>query len=269
MWSWNGEIGLGNRGIWEQTEESMELAPLNEEMINKAQDELGVKLPESYLQLLREQNGGAIRFNAHPASEPNGWAEDHVQMDYIMGIGEGGGILDSAYLIEEWDMPKNLVLLSGDGHTWVALDYRQTKENPPVIYIDNESGQSFELARSFEVFLKGLYTAEEVMEDYEYGEEIELSDEQVEQGLDSDDPETLVRSLNHLEANPALYRSLIDEKLPQLLNHQNPQFREFGVVYAFHFQGKGALSAELRELILSLIKDDEELSFYMESFEEQ
>lgn len=260
---------MGNRRIWEETEENLEMAPLTEEMINKVQKELGVKLPESYLQLLREQNGGAIRFNAHPASEPNAWSEDHVQIDYFMGIGEGGGILDNAYLIEEWDMPKGLVLLSGDGHSWIALDYRETKEKPPIIYIDNEGGQLFQLAPSFEVFLEGLYTAEVVLEDYEYAEEIELSEEQVASGLDSDDPETLILSLNHLEANPSLYRSLIEEKLPQLLKHQNPQFREFGVIYAMHFHRKGALSAELKELILSLLQDNEELSFYMESFEEQ
>lgn len=261
-----GEIGLGNRGIWEETEESSEIAPVSETMINKAEEELGVKLPQAYIQLLREQNGGSIRFNAHPASEPNVWAEDHVQVDFIMGIEEGEGILASAYLIEEWDMPKGLVLLTGDGHSWVALDYRQVKENPPVIYIDNEGGQLVELAPSFEVFLEGLYTAEVAMEDYEYREEIELSEEQVAEGLDSDDPETLIRSLNHLEDNPVLYLPLIEEKLPKLLKHQNPQFREFAVVYAFHFQGKGALSNELRELILSFVENDEELNYYIESF---
>lgn len=252
-----------------ETEESSEMAPVSEAIINKAEEELGVKLPQSYLQLLREQNGGAIRSNAHPASEPNNWAEDHVQIDYLMGIEEGEGILASAYLIEEWDMPKGLVLLSGDGHSWVALDYRLTRENPSVIYIDNESGQLFELAPSFEVFLEGLYTAEVVLEDYEYEEEIELSEEQVAAGLDSDDLETLILSLNHLEADPDFYRSLIDEKLPQLLKHQNPQIREFAVVYAFHFQGKGALSNELRELILSFVETNEELNYYIESFKEQ
>ncbi len=73
-------------------------------------------------------------------------------------------ILESHYLIQEWEMPENLVLLSGDGHTWIALDYRNVAENPPVIFIDNEVEQIIELAPNFESFLQNLTT-------YEYDEE--------------------------------------------------------------------------------------------------
>lgn len=52
----------------------------------------------------------------------------------------------------------------GDGHTWIALDYRNVAENPPVIFIDNEVEQIIELAPNFESFLQNLTT-------YEYDEE--------------------------------------------------------------------------------------------------
>ncbi|MGY3215794.1 hypothetical protein ACVWWV_000296 [Bacillus sp. TE9122W] len=42
--------------------------------------------------------------------------------------------MDSAYLIKEWELPEGLVLISGDGHTWVAMDYRKMKKNPAIHY---------------------------------------------------------------------------------------------------------------------------------------
>nr|WP_050614431.1 SMI1/KNR4 family protein [Bacillus testis] len=77
-------------------------------------------------------------------------------IDHILGIGEENGILESAYLIEEWELPNNIVLISGSGHSWVALDYRDTEEEPPVIFIDAEEGQIIELASGFELFLRSL-----------------------------------------------------------------------------------------------------------------
>ena len=64
-------------------------------------------------------------------------------------------------------MPERLVLLSGDGHTWIALDYRNVAENPPVIFIDNEFEEIIELAPNFESFLQNLTT-------YEYDRRVNL-----------------------------------------------------------------------------------------------
>ncbi|MCR8630881.1 SMI1/KNR4 family protein [Paenibacillus sp. N5-1-1-5] len=52
--------------------------------------------------------------------------------------------------------PKHVVLISGDGHWWIALDYRDRKEEPPVIYIESDGGTTFELAKNFNSFLVGL-----------------------------------------------------------------------------------------------------------------
>ncbi|ACK95608.1 SMI1/KNR4 family protein [Bacillus thuringiensis] len=152
--------------IWAE-DDYLKLAPINDELIKKAEEVLNVKLPESYINLLKEQNGGTLRLDTHPTSKPNSWADDHVNVSGLYGISfdeNESSILESRYLIREWEMPDNIVLLSGDGHTWIALDYRNVAENPPVIFIDNEFEEIIELAPNFESFLQNLTT-------YEYDEE--------------------------------------------------------------------------------------------------
>ncbi|HDR4482338.1 SMI1/KNR4 family protein [Bacillus thuringiensis] len=152
--------------IWAD-DDYLKLAPINDELIKKAEEVLNVKLPESYINLLKEQNGGTLLLDTHPTSKPNSWADDHVNVSGLYGISfdeNESSILESRYLIREWEMPENIVLLSGDGHTWIALDYRNVAENPPVIFIDNEFEEIIELAPNFESFLQNLTT-------YEYDEE--------------------------------------------------------------------------------------------------
>ncbi|MDQ0252637.1 hypothetical protein J2S74_000009 [Evansella vedderi] len=145
--------------IWQTDNDYERLQDLTDEIVEKAEEKLKVKLPKTYINILKEQNGGYINYNSHPCSEPNSWAEDHVHIDHFFGIGDlagNEGILQSPYLIKEWDLPENIVLISGDGHTWIALDYRNKKEDPPVIYVDPDVAGIIPLAPNFETFLKGL-----------------------------------------------------------------------------------------------------------------
>ena len=145
--------------IW-QDDNYYKLSPLTDKVVENAEKKLKVKLPKSYIKPLKEQNGGYINYNSFPSSVPTSWAEDHIHIDHILGVGEKDGILQSGYLIKEWRLPKNIVLFFGDGHSWVAFDYRNTKEEPPVIYIDADSEQVIELAPNFDTFLNGLYVEE-------------------------------------------------------------------------------------------------------------
>mgnify|MGYP003418666911 FL=1 len=132
---------------------------LTDDMTINAEKQPGVKLPISYIELCKIQNGGYIIYDAFPTSVPTGWADDHIRVDHIIGI-EKDGILSNDYYIKEWELPKDILLICGDGHTWTAMDYRQTKEDPPIIYIDLEYGDDIfilELAPNFEAFLDGLF----------------------------------------------------------------------------------------------------------------
>lgn len=151
-----GDIRVKN--IWQQDNDYGKLEPLTVEIVEQAEEKLKVKLPQSYISILNQQNGGYIKFNSHPSDVPTPWADDHVHVDHIFGIGVGKerGILESEYLIREWGLPKNVVLISGDGHSFIALDYRNSKVDPPVIFINAEQSQEIRLAKSFEEFMTGL-----------------------------------------------------------------------------------------------------------------
>lgn len=187
--------------FWDKDRESEEtFKEINEKGIAKAEKKLGVILPDTYKKLILEQNGGFTIHNAFPTDQPNGWAEDHVQFDHLRGIAKGEGIMDSDYLIEEWELPEGLVLICGDGHTWIALDYRETKEHPAIQYFDLEYETDFKLADSFDELIAGHYTVEDSVEDEmtdeewlaEYEKENKpLSKEEVKELLKTKDPEEL------------------------------------------------------------------------------
>ena len=145
-----------------EDEDPYTLKKVTEKDILKAEKKLGVILPKECKELILQQNGGYINYNAFPTDRPTSWAKDHIEFDYLLGLGKKEGILESQYLIKEWGLPDNLILIHGDGHTWVALDYRDTKENPPVHYFDSELQENFRLADSFGEFLSKLYTDDSV-----------------------------------------------------------------------------------------------------------
>lgn len=137
--------------------------PLTDAAVEDAERLLGVRLPTALLEVLRVRNGGVVAdaWNAFPTDGPTSWSEDHVPFDEMMGIGREDGqvsLLDSAYLIEEWGLPSPLVLLSGDGHCWVALDYRACgrRGEPSVTWFDVEDGTELPLAADFRTFAERL-----------------------------------------------------------------------------------------------------------------
>ena len=160
--------------IWKKVENDVwKLNPVTLEDIEKVENLLSIHLPASYKEIILEQNGGTIAVNAYPSPRKTVWG-DFVKVEAIRGIGEKNGILESDYFINEWDLPKDLLLLDGDGHSWIGLDYRQKNANPPVVYIDTQRDQLFELAPNFDVFLSGLYIEEtnssygDIEVDYDY-----------------------------------------------------------------------------------------------------
>ncbi|GMG78154.1 SMI1/KNR4 family protein [Bacillus safensis] len=165
------------KSFWEIDDEGYyTLKKITAEEVAKAEKKLGVTLPDTYKKLILEQNGGYIIHNAFPTTHSNSWAEDHIQFNHLLGIAEDEGIMDSAYLIKEWELPEGLVLINGDGHTWVAMDYRKTKENPAIHYFDVEMEEDFKLADSFDEFIEGLYTAEYTADEEAAEGEYELSE---------------------------------------------------------------------------------------------
>ncbi|NJQ06102.1 SMI1/KNR4 family protein [Streptomyces lonarensis] len=150
--------------------------PLTDEGVAEAERTLGVTLPPELLTLLRLRNGGTVstRRDAFPTERPNAWADDHVPFDELLGIGDpedGVSLVETPYLVQEWGLPSPVVLLSGDGHTWIALDYRSCGPHgrPPVVLLAAADGSGpaavTPLAPDFRSFVEGLTGAEQFRDD--------------------------------------------------------------------------------------------------------
>ncbi len=122
---------------------------LTEETISETEHKLGVRLPEDFLALLREQNGGYIRYSL-----------DELPHELINGIGPHFPSLTDF----DWDVVQEhvsfslqgLIPFDGDGHWYLCLDYRRNRETPAVSYIDLECNNEYEVANSFADYLKLL-----------------------------------------------------------------------------------------------------------------
>jgi len=134
--------------------------PVTDEWIARAEALFGVKLPAEYIELVKIQNGGFLDL-AFPTTQVPSWAEDHVPFEEMAGIAfdrdlpSMQNILDTEYMTREWELPPNQILLAGDGHTWVSLDYRGRTE-PVVSWLDVEMEEECVLANSFAEFIKAL-----------------------------------------------------------------------------------------------------------------
>ncbi len=140
--------------------------------IASIEEELGYKLPASYIELMRIQNGGLVNRSCFPTSEENSWADDHIAITGIMGIGREKtysvcGELGSRFMIEEWGYPEDGIYICdcpSAGHDMILLDYSKGGKDgePEVVHVDQEADyrKTF-LAADFETFIKGLKEEED------------------------------------------------------------------------------------------------------------
>lgn len=135
-------------------------APTDEE-ISEIEKELGYKLPQSYIELIKKHNGGI--------PVPRVFLTDDYEINItgIFGIDRTKchslcGELGSAFMISEWGYP-NIGIAVADtisgGHDMIFLDYRECGKDgePKVVVVDQESDYHISvLADTFEDFIKGL-----------------------------------------------------------------------------------------------------------------
>lgn len=102
--------GLALDSFWDDNEYALEAyvdAPPSAELVASVQAELGYRLPASYVTLMRSHNGGVPRNTCCPAPNPTTWADDHVCVHGIMGIGRNkryslAGEAGSRFWLAEW-----------------------------------------------------------------------------------------------------------------------------------------------------------------------
>ena len=145
-------------------------AQFDDELLKSVEEELGYKLPASYIELMKVRNGGAFQRCIFKIDE-----DFYIEVNGIYGIGREKsyslcGSRGSEFWIEEWEYPAIGVAICdcpSAGHEMIFLDYRECGpkcENgePKVVYIDQEGDYEIKvLANTFEEFINGLCTEEE------------------------------------------------------------------------------------------------------------
>ncbi|MBF9219814.1 SMI1/KNR4 family protein [Hymenobacter ruricola] len=142
-------------------------APPTDELIQSIEANLGYTLPAFYVALMRQRNGGVPRNTCFPTTTGTSWADDHVAISGICGIGRTksvslAGEQGSQFMLDEWGYPPIGVVVCdcpSAGHDVVMLDYRACgpQGEPAVVHVDQEDDYRITpLAPDFETFVRGL-----------------------------------------------------------------------------------------------------------------
>jgi len=138
------------KNIWQRPIYLPYLQPdLTNELVQEAESIIGYKLPASYIELLKTQNGGYIRYklNLYPHNS-------------IFGIGPH---YPSITKLDWTDLKEyvsfeleGLVPFDGDGHWYLCFDFRKNSSEPQITYIDTESDSEEVIAENFPSYLSQL-----------------------------------------------------------------------------------------------------------------
>lgn len=122
---------------------------LTDEIIKYAENKLGVSLPKQYIEQLKIQNGGYIRYKL-----------TGLPHDTTYGIGPYFPTITdldwSDYLDYVSFKLDGLVPFDGDGHWFLCFDYRKNAIEPQITYIDTENDTEQIAAHSFSDYLSKL-----------------------------------------------------------------------------------------------------------------
>lgn len=119
---------------------------LTDELVSKFEKETNYKLPLEFINLLKIQNGGYIRYSL-----------EDIPHEVIYGIGPNLPKIEKP----DWSLEKEhvsfklegLIPFDGDGHWNLCLDYRESNSKPKITYIDIECDSQSLIANSFNEYL--------------------------------------------------------------------------------------------------------------------
>lgn len=122
---------------------------LTDEILADAEQKIGYKLPKTFVELLKLQNGGYVNY-ALPEQSAGNWS----------GIGPHFPSLTDFDWTEDEEYVSfqlnGLVPFEGDGHWYNCFDYRANSAEPQITWIDVECDNQEVLANSFDEYLSKL-----------------------------------------------------------------------------------------------------------------
>ncbi|MBR3418048.1 MAG: SMI1/KNR4 family protein [Oscillospiraceae bacterium] len=170
--------GFDFMDFWEESAYSTEnyvSEPPTNELIAEIEQELGYKLPESYIWLMKQHNGGVLNWNRDGCkidwSEGyTEWTNNVVKVSGIMSIGR-----EKTWSICGTDVQCRpdigvAIATTWDGADVIILDYRECGKDgePAVVCVDpNARLRITKIADSFESFIRSLRNWDELAAEQE------------------------------------------------------------------------------------------------------
>ena len=155
--------------FWNDSEQALEQYvsnPPSEGLIASVEEELVFRLPESYVEMMKNHNGGVPNNRYFPIGATDSGVEEYIELKGILGIGREKpnslcGSAGSWALIEQGGYPEFGVVLSecASQSGVVMLDYRSAGNDaePEVVHVDKDNQYKVTtLAPNFETFVQGL-----------------------------------------------------------------------------------------------------------------
>ncbi|WP_282154571.1 SMI1/KNR4 family protein [Cytobacillus gottheilii] len=205
------------------------LEPLTKDDIELAENIFNVHLPENYINLLYIQNGGYLVSNYVRVNFDTDWGENIAYIDSLNGIKKDRGIMETNSLLAEWGVEnKNYIIISGDGHYFIVLDYSKGNKDPFVSHIDTETNVINIMFTSFDEFIFELTKStgdeddsneyhNQLVFDFSQNPSLEFAKVLV----NSNDEEAIYQGIKYWEQTNKDQQELYDILLKQI---QNPSF---------------------------------------------
>jgi hypothetical protein len=136
------------------------LPPPTDEMIADVEKQLGVTLPEDYLQFIRTYHRAKFEPSLlYDCIWPTGKHKEGILSKLLAFIDEEVYYSILARNRNFEDRPDKLIFIATDpGWGYTCFDYRETNTNPPLVYwITDYSNQTFHAANSFTELLEKTY----------------------------------------------------------------------------------------------------------------
>jgi len=156
--------------------------PFDPAELKRTEKALGVKLPEAFVEVLKERNGGPLRLTTFtmktkPPRKMDSISGRNYHVGSLSGIHptHADGLTQRTETARGWEVEQGLFPLDGDGHYWLCLDYRECgprgepgithwEQGDPRIDAPDPSNPTCRVADSFEELILGLRRAPD---DYE------------------------------------------------------------------------------------------------------
>jgi len=227
--------------------------PLTDAMVAEVEADLGVRLPASYVALMKHRNGGCPARTCFPTSEPTSWADDHIAITGLAAIGRRSnhalcGKIGSRFMQREWGYPEFGICIAdcpSAGHDMVMLDYRECGPDgePQVIHVDQELDFAITfLAKDFETFVRGLVDQEDFDESAELLEQARIA---VSRGSFSSNLAALVAASGRESTGPRLRRlasEIVEEKGFFALHADPKSWLVYDLLFHLHSSNRPAPS---------------------------